>query len=124
MQSLLLVSLSGLLGIWLRYFLSIAFEKVFLPASAGTLFINFVGSLAAGMVFALSSEKSLVSQTTALILLVGFCGGFTTFSAYSLQNYQLISHGEYRQVLVYLIGSPVLGLLATYLGIVVIRQLL
>jgi len=70
----------------------------------------------------LSSEKVIISEVTALILLVGFCGGFTTFSAYTLQNFQLVNQGYYWQAGFYFVMSPILGLLATYLGILIIRQ--
>lgn len=123
MKALILISGSGLLGIWLRYFLSVSLDKIFLQPWTGTFLINIVGSLTAGMVFALSSEKGIISEATALILLVGFCGGFTTFSAYSLQNFQLIAQGEYKQAIVCFAISPIVGLLATYLGIAAIRQI-
>lgn len=121
MNAFILVSLSGLLGIWLRYFAGLSLEKVFVQPWAGTVIINIVGSLIAGTIFALFTEKALISETTAMILLVGFCGGFTTFSAYSLQNLQLITQGHYAPVVLHFLLAPVLGLLATYVGVGLVR---
>jgi CrcB protein len=112
---------SGLLGIWLRYFILLGFEKISSYVWLGTLSINVLGSLLAGIIFEMSANKGLISPTTAMILLVGFCGGFTTFSSYSLQNFQLFSEGHYSQALFYFLFSPILGLAAAIAGVYLMR---
>jgi CrcB protein len=122
MSKFILISVSGLLGVWLRYAAGQSVEKALPYFWMSTLVINIIGSMIAGILFALSTEKAVLAEATATILLIGFCGGFTTFSAYSLQSYQLINQGHYVQVAIYFFLSPIVGLLATYLGVLMVRS--
>lgn len=122
MTALFYISISGLIGIWLRYFMLLGFDKISASTWLGTLVINILGSFIAGLIFEASTSRELLAPATATILLVGFCGGFTTFSSYSLQNFNLISEGYYGQALFYFVLSPTLGLLAAAAGIYLLRM--
>jgi len=63
------------------------------------------------------SEKSTVMSVEArLFLMVGLCGGFTTFSSFTMENLTLIHNGQFLQVLIYTMLSILLGFLAVYIG--------
>jgi CrcB protein len=81
-----------------------------------TLLINVSGSLAIGLIMAVLSEKLVVDSTWRLLLVVGFLGGYTTFSAYTFETLALLAEGEWLRALGYVLGSNGLGLLAVYLG--------
>jgi CrcB protein len=83
----------------------------------GTLLINVLGSFVIGWVagFALPGRVAM-HPDLRVFLMTGFCGGFTTFSAFSLQTLELMQGGELFQALGYVLGSVVLCVLATYGG--------
>lgn len=116
-MQLLWVSIFGLTGVWLRFLADQAGARIF-PGSfpAATLMINTLGSLVAGAFYAWLIEKQGLAPELRTGLLVGLLGGFTTFSAYSLQSWNLLRSGETAMALTYWIGSPVLGLIAAALG--------
>lgn len=84
----------------------------------GTLFVNVVGSLAIGVFGALVAvqEKAVVAQATRDLAMIGFLGGFTTFSAFSLQTLQLLRQNAIGLALANIAGSVVLCLLAVWIG--------
>ena len=79
----------------------------------GTLLINVLGSLVIGWFGALTGEGRLgVAPDIRVFVMVGLCGGFTTFSSFSLQSLELLQRGDYGWALAYMVGSVVLCLLA------------
>src|SRR5579863_8555013 len=86
----------------------------------GTLVINIAGSLAIGLTAALTAPEGrlLVPGDIRQFVMVGLCGGFTTFSAFSLQTLTLAQDGEYVRAGLNIGGSVVLCLLAVWLGYV------
>jgi CrcB protein len=84
----------------------------------GTLLINILGSFVIGLVggITLTAEGVTVHPTMRLFLMTGVCGGFTTFSAFSLQTLELMQAGEPIPALGYAIGSVVLCIIASYCG--------
>ena len=118
---LLNIALFGLAGILCRY----GIDQLMLPANAefpfSTLLINILGSFLAGVIFVLG-DRALIPGGFQVGLLVGFCGGFTTFSAYSLQAVLLIDRGFVTPALVYLAISPVLGFFAAFLPVFLVRR--
>jgi len=79
----------------------------------GTLVINLVGSVVIGMVAGLGGA---VSNSMRLLLMTGVCGGFTTFSAFSLQNVELIENGQVVSALGYIAASVLLCVAGCWAG--------
>lgn len=112
----ILVMVGGGLGSLARYWVGTAvvqrFGTVF---PAGTLLINVAGSFVLGVLFALG-VLSLVGSRTRLLLGAGFCGGFTTFSTFSVESLNLLQKGSVLPAIVYLLGNVLGGLAAAWLG--------
>ncbi|MET3614371.1 CrcB protein [Rhizobium aquaticum] len=89
----------------------------------GTLFINILGSFVMGLVAEYWALKSGLPQTTRLFLTTGILGGFTTFSAFSLDTALLYERGETLAAAGYAIGSVVLSVGALFGGLAIIRHL-
>ncbi|MEM7548722.1 MAG: fluoride efflux transporter CrcB [Bacteroidota bacterium] len=116
MKMVLLVGLGGFLGTSARYLVYQFVQKHFtLPVFTGTLLVNIIGSLIIGIVFGLSF-KSAISTETKIFLATGFCGGFTTFSAFAFENLTLFRDGSYLLLALYILGSLIIGVLMAYLG--------
>lgn len=119
MPKLLLIGLAGFAGTLLRYALSTWADDQFgRTFPFGTLLVNLVGCFLAGLLFAVLFERTAASETTRAVCLAGFLGGFTTFSAYSLQTFNLWREGHGSLALFNLAASSFGGLLAVWLGYV------
>ena len=115
----LAVALGSALGGVARYWLTLAAAKAWGEAFPwGTLLINVVGSFVIGLTFTLTAADGVWPASTNLRLFVmtGICGGFTTFSAFSLQSLQLLRDGEWLPAFAYMVGSVVLCLAAVMVG--------
>src|SRR5919199_4329587 len=86
-----------------------------------TLLINVSGSLAIGLLLVLLTERLVVDPAWRLLLVVGFLGGYTTFSSYTFEALSLLEEGDWLAAVGYVLASNGLGLLAAYLGMVVAR---
>lgn len=125
MKQLLLVGLGGFIGSVARYLVSkLNFSWQMLTIPMGTLTVNIVGSLIIGIIIALSTKSNFISNDLRLLLSVGFCGGFTTFSSFSAENMSLLQHGQYATALLYISASILLGLGAVFLGYWIANHLL
>ena len=111
-RELLAVGCGGAAGSIVRYLLSggIMAGQTLLGFPAGTFTVNAAGSLLIGILLEATS-----SETLGWLLIVGFCGGFTTFSTFSLETVGLIKSGHIVLALVYVLLSTVLGVLACFL---------
>ncbi|MGH6980567.1 MAG: fluoride efflux transporter CrcB, partial [Stellaceae bacterium] len=95
MQTYLAVAVAGVLGCWLRLFMG-----NFIPTFTGrdfpwaTLAINIIGSFLMGFLFVATAERFAISQPLRVGILTGFLGGFTTFSAFSMEMLLLVQGGE------------------------------
>ena len=117
MQKVLLIGLAGLAGTIGRYALSVVIARRFGDAfPAGTLVVNILGCFLAGLLFYLLQERNLVSPTTRAIVMIGFLGGFTTFSSFGLQTFALLRDGEFWFASLNIFASNVLGLLMVWAG--------
>ena len=119
---LLYIGLGGFLGSILRFTVQQAVDRWvqgILPF--GILTVNIIGSLLMGLIFGIVLHKNILSDEWRLFLATGFCGGFTTFSAFSFDNVMLLNNGEYMHSLLYSGGSVVLAILSTMAGIYLVR---
>lgn len=117
MLRILLIGLAGLLGTLCRYWLSGAVARRYGETfPAGTLVVNALGCLLIGFLFHLLQERYLVGQTARTVVLVGFLGGFTTFSSYGLQTFTLLRDGEFAYAALNVVASNLLGLLLVWGG--------
>lgn len=88
-----------------------------------TFAVNCLGSLLIGFLYVASGESGVVPKELATILTVGLLGGFTTFSAFSIQTFHLFERGKYLVAASYLVGSPLLGVIFAVGGVVIARSI-
>lgn len=113
-KNFLLVGLGGGIGSVLRYATALLVNSKLFPYA--TLVVNIIGSFIIGVVFALTLREGVLSNNWKLFLATGICGGFTTFSAFSLENMGLLQSGKYGMAITYIGLSVVVGIAATFLG--------
>ena len=124
MNQILAIALGGALGSVLRFLASTwAHNRLGDDFPYGTLLVNMVGSLLMGLLYTLLAERSALDPIWRAGLLVGVLGGFTTFSAFSMDTVNLIAGGEFPKALVNIALNVGLCLTATWVGIVGARQL-
>lgn len=117
-MNLLAVFLGGGIGSVLRYLCSVFFSKnVGITYPWGTFCVNILGSLFLGFVFgALLVKVDAINTQTKLFLTVGVAGGFTTFSTFSVETFNLFKQGHTLIAIVYPLSSILLGFGAVALG--------
>jgi fluoride exporter len=121
MRLLLAIGAGSFIGGVSRYLLSQFVQVRFYSAFPyGTLFVNILGCLLIGIVFGLS-ERGNMSPDWRLFLATGILGGFTTFSAFSNETVSMLRDGQFLPASIYVAASIVLGLLATIIGIFIIK---
>lgn len=117
LKSILLVIIGSAVGGAARYALSIYVQaKNNLNFPIATFIVNVLGCLAIGIVYSITARNDQSFPAIKLLLVTGFCGGFTTFSAFAFENLELFKTGQYLTALIYIILSVVLGILAVFLG--------
>jgi len=117
MKQLLLVGIGGFIGSIARFLvqkLNLNWHVLSIPM--GTLTVNVLGSLLIGFIIGVSGKSEIISPGLRLFLMVGICGGFTTFSSFTAENMTLMQNGQFAMVLIYTGLSILLGFLAVYLG--------
>ena len=112
LRNILLVAIGGAIGSVCRYLLS-GINVASWPW--GTFAVNILGSLFIGLLVGLIS-KGIVSPEIKLLLITGFCGGFTTFSTFANESFSMMKAGDALQMALYLAASVVIGILAVWLG--------
>ena len=121
-KQILLVGLGGGAGSILRYLVSFLTNKYnSLSFPLATFIVNISGCLIIGLLVGLSLKHTEVSPNLKLLLMTGFCGGYTTFSAFSLENMQLLQQGNYGIMITYTLTSILLGVAAVYLGYILVK---
>jgi fluoride exporter len=115
LKGFLLVGFGGMLGSMLRYLFTVLIKPSSFPYATFT--VNIFGSLIIGLIMGFALKAGTVNDNWKLFLATGICGGFTTFSAFSLECIQLIEQQRYVAMLGYISLSIVLGLAATFAGI-------
>ena len=115
------VAIGGTVGCWARYALALAFPSKLFPYA--TLAINVVGSFLMGLLFVWLVERLAVAPVWRAAIFAGGLGGFTTFSAFSLEMLLLIEQGALLRAAVYALLSVALGLAAVFAGVYLARSL-
>lgn len=116
-KQILLIGTGGFIGSVARYFVSkLNLYFHFLDIPIGTLTVNVVGSFVIGFLTGISDKSTILSADLRLLLMVGLCGGFTTFSTFSSENLMLMHSGQFLSVLVYTGISILFGFTAVYFG--------
>ncbi|MFV8279980.1 fluoride efflux transporter CrcB [Christiangramia marina] len=119
-KNLLLVFLGGGLGSSLRYLLSKYLnDGGVIPQ--GTLVVNVLGSFLLGLALGWFIKHDMLNHQLYFLVAIGFCGGFTTFSTFSFENFNMIKSGDYISFSIYFLGSIILGIIAIFLGIIISR---
>jgi len=116
----------GMAGVLCRYSLQVMGEGLqlteYFPLT--TFLVNTSGAFLAGIIYVLAVEHLSLTEEVRAALLIGFLGGFTTFSAYCLETHRLLSLGQYLTAGTYFFLSPLLGLVACYGGVALSRHFL
>lgn len=124
MLQLLTIAGGGALGAVLRFGMSSYIYRLLgRDFPYGTLAVNLVGSLVMGILFILFVERGLVSAEWRSAIIIGFLGAFTTFSTFSIETLMLVESGELSRAALNVVLSVTLCLAATWLGLVMGRQL-
>jgi camphor resistance protein CrcB len=113
----LAIAIGGAIGSLLRFYLSKFLQKKFgVEFPVGTLIVNLTGAFFIGLFFSYLVEKLDISVELRAFLITGLLGGFTTFSTFSYESFNLIVNGEYLKFFAYFMGTSSVGLLLTFLG--------
>ena len=117
-RNVLLVALGSMFGGVARYICSLQIaERYVTEFPYGTFVVNLVGCFLVGCFYGLAERFEWFSPDLRLMLTVGFCGGFTTFSSFAYENVRLLQERDYTTFGSYALLSVVIGLLAAFAGL-------
>lgn len=121
-KNILIVGMGSFFGGISRYLLSKYVQgSIISTFPYPTFVVNIVGCFIIGLIFGISQKGTLLSAELKLLLAVGFCGGFTTFSTFANENLALIKDGNFFFFTIYSTLSVFLGILSTYLGVLLTK---
>ncbi len=123
-KHILLIGLGGFAGSVARYFVSklnLHWDVFSIPM--GTLMVNLAGSFLLGILIGLSEKTQLLNTEMRLLLMVGLCGGFTTFSSFAGENLMFMRNGQFFFMMLYTSISIFFGFLLVYLGFILSKSL-
>ena len=117
LKQLLLIGTGGFIGSVARFLVSRLNTRIdWFSIPMGTLTVNVLGSLLIGFLIGISEKSPILTVEWRMFLMVGLCGGFTTFSSFSGENLVLMKNGQILPLLLYTGLSIFLGFIAVYLG--------
>jgi CrcB protein len=118
------IALGAVVGAWARYFVSTYVARHFSAVFPyGTLLINITGSLILGLFLIYSTERVLLDPRWRLLVAIGFCGSYTTFSSYAFESFALMEQGQWLLVGLNVLFSNTLCLAAVLVGAALARGL-
>jgi CrcB protein len=122
MRALLFVGIGGGIGSMFRYAISLFIGRhVPIAYPLGTFLVNISGCFLIGVFYSLAIKYTGFNAEWRLFLITGICGGYTTFSTFSYDGLILIKQGSIFYFMLYVLGSVVLGLLATLAGAAIFK---
>ena len=114
MINCLIVGLGGFIGTVFRYLIGLIPLNSKSEFPYKTLFINIAGAFVIGMIVALALKNSSMDPKLVLFLKVGICGGFTTFSTFALESFDMFKSGSTVLALIYIVASVVLSIACVF----------
>lgn len=123
MQTFLLISAGAIVGANFRYLAGQSVARFFPTLPYGTLLINVTGSFVLGFFMLWTTERVFADPRWRLLIAVGFCGGYTTFSSYAYETFALFEQGHWTLSALNIVATNVLCLLGTLLGAMLARTL-
>lgn len=124
MREFFVISLGAMFGANLRYWMSRSAARVLGPVFPyGTLAINVLGSFVVGFFIAWTTERVLADPRWRLLVVVGFCGGFTTFSSYAYETMAYFEQGQWALMATNIVANNLLSLGAAVAGMALARVL-
>ncbi len=121
MKNLLLVFIGGGFGSALRYVIGKYLNSPETGIPWGTFTANILGSLLIGIILGFAAKNNALNANHTLLIATGFCGGFTTFSAFAYENHVFLKSGDFTSFALYTIASFVVGFLAVFLGLYLVK---
>jgi CrcB protein len=116
-KHILFIGLGGFVGSIARYFVSRLNNHLdWMSIPLGTLLVNITGSFLIGFLIGISEKSPVLTVELRMLLMVGLCGGFTTFSSFTGENLMLMRNGQFLSLFLYTGLSIVLGFAAVYFG--------
>jgi len=122
MKEIILVFLGGGLGSTIRFILNKLIPNDSFPFS--TLIVNLIGSFLIGLIISYLIKNNMLKSDYFLLLVVGICGGLTTFSAFSLENLNMIKSNEIFNSIIYILISVSFCIILSYLGYTLMNKIL
>lgn len=123
MKQILLVFIGGGIGSATRFGIGRLLKNTIGTFPIGTFFVNIVGCLLIGVLMGWGLKNQNINENQTLLLITGFCGGFTTFSAFAAENQFFLKNGEFTQFFTYTLASLILGILAVIFGLFISKHL-
>lgn len=121
-KAILLIGIGGGVGSIFRYLTSLLVTKYFQSYySLATLLVNIIGCLLIGLLIGIFDKQEIINHDIRLLLITGFCGGFTTFSAFASENFHLFQSGNSLAAYLNIGLSVFVGLFAVWLGVNLIK---
>jgi len=119
-RTIMLVAVGGAVGSVFRYLTSVLVSKYFIGSfPLATFLTNVVGCFIIGISIGLLQKYNLTDSGLKWLLVTGFCGGYTTFSAFGYENVTLLQCNNAATAFLYIASSIIAGLVAVYVGLLV-----